>query len=119
MTQRHCRVCGGWHDLSVSWPRACIGHYGERGPRSSLPSPILIRDQMDPLWHPTTGEYLDSKSEFRAVTKAHGGEEVGNDMQTDNRKYDECTADDIGRSIQMLNEGYQPGVSETATEGWS
>lgn len=27
--------------------------------------------------HPVTGEYYNSKSAFRAVTKAHGYEEVG------------------------------------------
>ena len=27
MTQRFCRVCEGWHDLSEDWPSSCIGHF--------------------------------------------------------------------------------------------
>ena len=41
--------------------------------------PAIIRDQMDATWHPATGEMVESKSQFRAITKARGYEEVGND----------------------------------------
>lgn len=47
--------------------------------RSSLPSPMVITDTMDALQHPCTGEMVTSKSAFRALTKAHGCIEVGND----------------------------------------
>jgi hypothetical protein len=47
--------------------------------RSSLPAPMLISDTMDATEHPCTGEYFTSKRAFRAVTKAHGCVEVGND----------------------------------------
>jgi len=47
--------------------------------RSSLPAPMLISDTMEPVQHPCTGEYFASKRAFRAVTKAHGCVEVGND----------------------------------------
>lgn len=42
----------------------------------------IITDSMpDRLWHPCDGNYYDSKSRFREVTKAHGGIEVGNESQ--------------------------------------
>lgn len=46
--------------------------------RSSLPVPMLIRDEMSETEHPCDGRSYTSKSAFRAVTKAHGCVEVGN-----------------------------------------
>ena len=37
----------------------------------------FIIDEMPPTKHPITGEVFTSKTKFRAVTKAHGYEEVG------------------------------------------
>lgn len=112
---RRCRACGDYH-WTDNWP---ANHVEPRPERSALPSPMLNRDQMDPLWHPHDGRHYESKSQFRAVTKASGGEEVGNDSQTDNRKFDRATRDDVGEAIQMLNQGYKPSVTDTASEGWS
>lgn len=39
----------------------------------------FIQDSMPPTWHPCDGKTYESKSAFRAVTKASGGEELGND----------------------------------------
>jgi hypothetical protein len=47
--------------------------------RSHLATPMVISDTMDPVQHPCTGQYMTSKSAFRAETKAHGCIEVGND----------------------------------------
>lgn len=47
--------------------------------RSSLPFPMLMRDEMNPTEHPFDGREYTSKSAFRKVTKAGGGEEIGND----------------------------------------
>lgn len=41
----------------------------------------VVDDTMAPLEHPITGEVFNSKSAFRAVTKAHGCVEVGNDWR--------------------------------------
>jgi len=46
--------------------------------RSDLPCPGFISDTMPPASH-VDGKYYTSKSEYRAVTKAHGYVEVGND----------------------------------------
>lgn len=112
MRQRHCRICGGYHDLSQPWPRACAGHYGERGPRSTdIPLPMLIRDQIDPLQHPADGKFYDSKAEIRAVAKAHNLIEVGTETQKDTRTNDLVTRDEVGQAINMLNQGYRPELS--------
>lgn len=47
--------------------------------RSDLPAPMLIGDEMPPTQHQCNGEILTSKAAFRAITKAHGCVEVGND----------------------------------------
>ena len=63
------------------------------------------------LWHPLTGEMMDSKSAFRRVTRERGGEEVGNDVQRDRRSADPvCARSDVGNAINMLRQGYRPTV---------
>jgi hypothetical protein len=91
----------------------------EKGPRSDLPAPMLVRDQMDPTWHPSDGREYESKSQFRQVTKAKGGVEVGNDSQTPSLPADNSHAADVGKAVQMLKEGYKPQVGASATEGWT
>lgn len=79
--------------------------------RADLPAPRLILDTMDALPHPITGEVLDSKSAFRARTKAAGGVELGNEKpkprlrpKMDKRK----RADDIKKAIYDLRNGRKP-----------
>jgi len=49
--------------------------------RSNLPLPYVISDTMDPV-EQVDGKFYTSKSQFRAVGKAHGLIEVGNEKQT-------------------------------------
>lgn len=69
----------------------------EAGPRyeTKTDAHCVIQDSMPPTEHPITGEIYESKSAFRAVTKAHGYEEVGgtwssqekrDKWQTENRR---------------------------------
>lgn len=46
----------------------------------------VISDTMRAMRHPITGKPMDSKSSFRAVTRAHGCVEVGNEVQRDTRR---------------------------------
>ena len=46
--------------------------------RADFPIPFAISDCMEPTEH-IDGKHYTSKSQFRAVTKAHGCVEVGND----------------------------------------
>ena len=50
----------------------------------------VIRDGMDAVAHPVTGRLMDSKSEFRKVTKAHGYVEMGDQApkSAPRREYD-------------------------------
>lgn len=52
--------------------------------RSSLPCPMLIGDSMPAAEH-VDGNFYESKSAYRAVTKARGLIEVGNDPARFNR----------------------------------
>lgn len=45
-------------------------------------SAYVISDCMDAAAHPCTGRMMDSKSQFRRVTRAHGCVEMGNDAPT-------------------------------------
>jgi hypothetical protein len=55
---------------------APLGTVGVRG---------VISDHLPDLIHPCTGKRMDSKSEFRKVTRAKGGVEVGNEPLVDRR----------------------------------
>lgn len=44
-------------------------------------APYVRGDSMRALEHPCDGKFYDSKSAFRAVTKAHGCVELGNDLK--------------------------------------
>lgn len=50
--------------------------------------PFVISDSIPDLHHPITGKRMDSKSQFRAVTRANGCVEVGNEQQVDKRRVD-------------------------------
>lgn len=107
---RRCRACGE-HHWTDAWP---ANHVEPIPERSALPAPMLALDTMDALWHPHDGRYYESKSEFRSITKASGGEEVGNDVQTDNRKVDTVTKEEVAQAIQMVNQGYKPKIQSEA-----
>lgn len=82
-------------------------------------TPYIIRDTMDHAQHPATGQYFDSKSRFREVTKAHGLIEVGNDSRNSRKP-----AEDQGKAItkavaqayEMLEQGHVPPPVETLSE---
>lgn len=113
MRERFCRKCSSWHDAD-NWPYAC--YRVNTGRSTVIPLPMLIRDQIDPLQHPADGRFYESKSEIRAVAKAHNLIEVGTETQKDTRRNDPVTRDEVGQAIQMVNNGYRPQLStESAT----
>lgn len=46
----------------------------------------VISDTMPDMRHPATGKVMNSKSQFRAITRAAGCVEVGNEIQRDTRQ---------------------------------
>lgn len=67
----------GWEKTDRGWRKS---YTPEPDPvaRSHLACPRVIGDGMGPTEH-VDGKFYESKSAFRAVTKAHGYIEVGND----------------------------------------
>ena len=47
-------------------------------PRSDLPTPMVISDTMDPV-EQVDGQFYTSKRQYRAVGRAHGLIEIGNE----------------------------------------
>jgi hypothetical protein len=82
-------------------------------------TPYIIRDGMAAAVHPATGQVLDSKSQFREITRAHGLVEVGNDIPTIPTKPVMSRAErkrDIATAIDMLEGGYSPPPSGDVPE---
>lgn len=81
-------------------------------PRPKRVGAYIMRDSMDAILHPATGQVTDSKSHFRAMTRASGMVEMGNDAPLERAPPpppDERDIErDIAGAIQMLNQGYQP-----------
>lgn len=80
--------------------------------RSSLPTPRIISDTMDPTEH-VDGRFYESKAQYRAVTKANGCIEIGNDparfRQPAKPKPDrQAKRDVIQRAEYMVRNGIKP-----------
>lgn len=82
-------------------------------------TPYIIRDTMEHVMHPATGQMMDSKSRFREVTRAHGLVEVGNDYPTNPTTPRLTRADrkrDIADAIHQLESGAVPPPSAEPSE---
>lgn len=74
--------------------------------------PMLVRDQLDDLQHPSDGQIYDSKAAFRKTTEKFGGIELGNDIQEDKRYYATVTASEVADAYHKVEQGYQPHVAD-------
>ncbi len=74
-----------------------------------VPLPHFISDTMEPTEHPCTGKLMTSKTEFRAVTKAHDCTEVGNDparfKRTPPKRDPKANREALQRAEQMIRNG--------------
>lgn len=114
-TYRKCKYCGEFHATN-DWPD---NHRDPPPARSHLSAPAIDRDGLDDLWHPVDGKRYDSKHAFRQTTRASGGDEVGNEVQKDQRRMDKVTHDEVAKAAAMVSQGYKPATTGTASEGWS
>lgn len=73
-------------------------------------APMVIRDQMDALLHPATGQMIDSKSKFRQTTKDAGCIEVGTSSFPAPKRTASDLKKDVGRAFQMVRDGYKPSM---------
>lgn len=82
-------------------------------------TPYIIRDHMDAAVHPATGKMHDSKSAFRAETRALGLTEVGTDTGSLRTKRTEVFSDrgalkkDIARAWEQVEQGMPVAPAET------
>jgi hypothetical protein len=83
-TLRRCSACGEMHWLS-QWPD---NHREAEPRRSSLPSPMVISDTIDPVRSMADGKEYTSKAALRSTYKPSGNPdgisyvEVGNEKPT-------------------------------------
>lgn len=80
------------------------------------PRLAIISDTMNALRHPVSGQILDSKSQFRAATRAAGCVELGNDapIVTKPRQTDrKALRNDINRAISELESGRPAPMTQT------
>lgn len=82
----------------------------KRPPRKT---PYIVRDYMTAAVHPATGETMDSKSQFRAITRAHGLVELGNDAPSAPPPAPTVSKAEIAEAYAMVEQGYTPPPSET------
>lgn len=78
----------------------------ERAPHSLH----IIGDEMEPLQHPVSGQTVDSKSQFRRMTRDAGCVELGNDAPAAPAapERDASVRDDVHRAWLKLEQGYRP-----------
>lgn len=81
---------------------------GDNGgpPLDPLPTgPHVISDTMDAMRHPCNGQWYDSKSKFRAETRARGCTEVGNEKIPErvDRSLPGGLRDDLRRAYSEVN----------------
>ena len=81
--------------------------------RSALPCPNVISDEMPPV-EQVDGQFYSSKSKFRAVGRAHGLTEVGNEKPklqtraTASPRTQQQRRDAIKAAVQKYRAGVRP-----------
>lgn len=81
-------------------------------------APHVIRDGLDDLRHPATGEIVDSKSRFRRITRDAGCIEIGNEEQRAAKPEPVDPSRHVGQAMQMVREGYRPEIRRSALSGF-
>ncbi len=98
MSQRLCRICGKFHDLSEPWPWECRGHF-PAPPHGTL---NIISDTLDYVMNPADGRRYSSKAKYYAAVRAKGCEIVGNEnVKAAPRPQLDDPINDIRRAIEM------------------
>ncbi len=82
-------------------------------------TPYIIRDAMDAVQHPATGQMFDSKSRFREVTKAHGLVEIGNESPKSPKvptEHKDARKKAISEAYEAVAAGYTSPPSESLAD---
>jgi len=81
--------------------------------RSALPCPMVISDEMPPV-EQVDGRYYTSKRQYRAVGRAHGLTEVGNEKfapkrrSTSEREVKEARRKTLRTAVEKYKAGHRP-----------
>jgi hypothetical protein len=80
-------------------------------PRSDLPMPMVISDTMEPL-EQVDGKFYTSKRQYRAVGRAHGLTEVGNEKLAPKRRAstENVTKEKRRQTIRVAIQKFKAGV---------
>ena len=87
--------------------------------RSSLPAPMIIRDQLDGVKNPVDGKTYDSKAAYYQAVKEAGCEIVGNEAEKlmgASRPKSTIGRAAVQEAVQKLRQGYKPAPLEQATK---
>ena len=107
MAQRHCDVCGNWHDLNEPWPNGCMGHY--RKDKNGKSSQVM--GDLEPYKSMITGEMIQGRKQHRDHLRAHGKIEVGNEydatVKRERREMPPIEAT-LKRAYEAVERGYRP-----------
>lgn len=96
-----------WNPVTGEWSTV------ERAP--SQPRVYIQGDRLPtPLQHPVDGKFYDSKSQFRALTKAAGYIERGTDRLPPHEYQPRSEIETIAKAKQMVEQGYRPGPGTNA-----
>lgn len=99
-------------DQLVPWPKvAAARRERAAATRSTLPTPMVIRDGLDGVKNPVDGKTYDSKSAYYRAVKDAGCVIVGNEAEKLSQsppKVKEVTSDDIDRAMNKVLQGYKP-----------
>ena len=107
MAQRHCDICGNWHDLNEPWPNECMGHY--RKDKTGKSSQVM--GDLEPYKSMITGEVIQGRKQHRDHLKAHGKIEIGNEYESASkreRKEMPPIEQTVKRAFDAYEQGYRP-----------
>lgn len=92
---------GSWVMRSIKGGKLRLVPKHKAKPRTLTPVRGVISDYLPDMIHPCTGKRMDSKSEFRKVTKAKGAVEVGNEKMIDRRVLTEMDSESRKKDIDL------------------
>lgn len=103
-------------DKLVPWPQVAAARRARASAiRSSLPSPMIISDNLDGVQNPCDGKIYDSKSAYYRAVKDAGCEIVGNEAEkladaTASSARPKVTQQEVVDAMHKVEAGYKPAL---------
>jgi hypothetical protein len=111
VTQRHCRICNGWHELGDPWPDACLGHFGSQYAKTS--DGVQIIKDIEPYQAMGSdvaaggnAPQIGGRRQHREYLKRNGYHEVGTEpVRQKQVDYQDVSPREIRRAYEELRDG--------------